>query len=227
MCGRFDRHVGTDAVARAMGIGHEPDEPDAASAGGYNITPGRPILTVHADPAAAMPRLALDHWGFHPHWAGADAPSPINARAETVATSGYFRDAFAHRRCLIPANGWFEWQASDAGKQPWYFTAADASLIAYAGIWTEASADGTDGRGACAIITEPARGVAQSIHPRMPLVLDPTCWAAWLDPDLTARADIRRAVQRLDPEALDAWPVSTRVNRPSEDDPALLEPVES
>jgi putative SOS response-associated peptidase YedK len=225
MCGRFDRHVSADAVARAMGAGDGLEESDAA-AGGYNITPGRPILTAHADPASTAPRLALDHWGFHPHWAGSDAPSPINARAETVATSPYFRDAFAHRRCLIPANGWFEWQATDAGKQPWYFTAADAPLIAYAGIWTEAPDDGTDAGRSCAIITEPARGIARSVHPRMPLVLDPGCWASWLDPDLTARADIRRAVQRLDPEALEAWPVSPRVNRPSEDDPALLEPVE-
>ncbi|RZU99373.1 SOS response-associated peptidase [Spiribacter vilamensis] len=221
MCGRFDLHARPDTVARS--IGATATEPGLASAQGYNITPGRSILTVYAGPAPDTPALGLAGWGFRPQWAGDDAPAPINARAETVATSRYFRDAFARRRCLIPANGWFEWQQTSTGKQPWYVTATDTPLIFYAGLW--ADSDQAPGR-CCAIITEPARGVAETIHPRMPLVLAPEAAATWLDPSLTTRKAIRRAVHRLDPDRLSAWPVSTRVNRPGEDDATLLDPVE-
>ena len=219
MCGRFDLHARPDTVARSIGAAAEPG---LESAWGYNITPGRSILVVYAGTSSDSPVLGLGGWGFRPQWAGDDAPTPINARAETVATSRYFRDAFAHRRCLIPANGWFEWQQTDHGKQPWYITAADAPLIFYAGLW--ADSDQPPGR-CCAIVTEPARGIAEAVHPRMPLVLAPEAAGAWLDPSLTRRVAIRRAVRRLDPARLSAWPVSTRVNRPREDDATLLDPV--
>lgn len=221
MCGRFDLHARPDGVARS--IGATAAEPGLASAWGYNITPGRSILTVYAGSSPQEPVLGLGWWGFRPQWAGDDAPAPINARAEKVASSRYFRDSFAHRRCLIPANGWFEWQPTSSGKQPWYVSAADAPLIFYAGLW--ADSDQAPGR-CCAIITEPARGIAETIHPRMPLVLAPEAITAWLDPSLTTRPAIRRSVQRIDPARLTAWPVSSRVNRPSEDDATLIEPVE-
>ena len=197
-------------MARALGA----PVPSHGWAPHYNITPGRPIAGALAG--------ALDYawWGFKPRWADHNAPAPINARAETVATSRYFRGAFEHRRCLIPANGWFEWQETSAGKQPWYVTVPDAPFIAYAAIWAES--DQETGR-CCAIITEPARGAARSIHPRMPLVLAPDCWHAWLDAGLTRRHEIRAAVHRLDPGQLRAWPISRRVNRPAEDDEALIQ----
>lgn len=222
MCGRFDLHARPDTVARAVGA-PVPAGGGLETARGYNITPGRPILAVQADPTSSAPVVALSDWGFRPEWAGDDAPTPINARAETVAGSRYFREAFARQRCLIPANGWYEWQRTDGGKQPWYVTAPAEAVIFYAGIWTPSAIHPGQ---RCAIITEPARGVAASVHPRMPLVLAPECLAAWLDPSLSDRDAIRRTVRRLDPAALAAWPVSTRVNRPAEDDPALIEPLE-
>ena len=227
MCGRFDLHARPDTVARALGA----SGPSTAWAAHYNITPGRPIAAAFAASAlesqagsesAQKPILDYAWWGFRPDWAADDAPAPINARAETVATSPYFRAAFRHQRCLVAANGWFEWQKTATGKQPWYVTVHDAPVLFYAGIWT-ASEQAT--ARCCAIITEPARGVAAAIHPRMPLVLDRACWHAWLDTDLSDRDAIRHAVHRLDPDQLRAWPVSTRVNRPSEDDASLLEPI--
>ncbi|MEX0386968.1 SOS response-associated peptidase [Spiribacter onubensis] len=228
MCGRFDLHAWPETVARALGVSAPFTGWDAH----YNITPDRPI-------AAALPASLVDGrtgsgspgkpvldyawWGFRPDWASDDAPGPINARAETVARSRYFRSAFRHQRCLIPANGWFEWEKTSTGKRPWYVTAPDDAVLFYAGIW--AGSEHESGR-CCAIITEPARGVAADIHPRMPLVLDRACWHAWLDTSLTERDAIRQAVHRLDPDNLRAWPVSTRVNRPSEDDESLIEPAD-
>ena len=130
-------------------------------------------------------------WGFRPPWAGDYAPRPINARAEKIATSPFFRHAFAHHRCLVPANGWFEWQAlKGQGKVLYYITHA-ATPIAH-------------------------------IHPRMPLVLDPGSYGAWLDPSLTERDAIKAAVRSRNAGELLHWAVSTRVNKPGNDDASII-----
>lgn len=218
MCGRFDLSRSAEEVLqtfRAMG-----DLPWRAR---YNIAPGQDIACVHGDDGGQR-ALSLARWGFRPRFAeGQDgAPAPINARAEKVAESGYFRDAFARRRVIVPADGWFEWRAEAGGKRPYRFRHRDGALLGLAAIWTPAG-DVPAGR-RLAIITEPARGVARAVHPRMPVVLDPGCWDAWLDPALTDRAEIRGAVQALAAEALVAEPVSRRVGDPRHDEPALIEP---
>ncbi len=171
-------------------------------------------------------RFAFDEafWGFRPIWVEDDkAPRPINARAESVARSRYFRDAFRHRRCLVPADGWYEWKRTEHdGKQPYYATTG--APLAFAGLYTPM--DENASRLGLAVVTEPARGSAKAIHPRMPVVLDASCWSAWLDPSLTRRESIRRATARVPSGQLQLWPVSARVNSPSNDDPSLIEPDE-
>jgi len=161
-------------------------------------------------------------WGYKPKWAGEKAPAPINATVEKVATSRYYQSAFHRHRCLIPADGWFEWIKNTRPKQPHFLCRADREPIFFAAIWTE-RADGAPG---VAIITEPARGSAAEIHDRMPLILDDDSLESWLDPDLTDAETIRHVVHHLRANAITHWPVSTRVNKPSEgDDDSLINPA--
>lgn len=167
-----------------------------------------------------MPHLSSSSFGggYRPKWAKGKAAQPINARAETVATSSYFKQAFARQRCLIPADGWFEWLATEAGKQPHYLTRADREPIAFAAIYAERE----DGSLGCANLTEPARGIAAEVHDRMPLILDDASLEPWLDPDLSDRETIRQVVRHLDSGLIEHWAVSRAVNRPGNDEDARL-----
>jgi putative SOS response-associated peptidase YedK len=188
----------------------------------YNVAPGTNLEAFRASddaPAAFEPML----WGFRPRRVEG-GPRPINARAEKVATSPYFRSAFARRRCIVLADGWYEWRKMEQGKQPYYITLADDApqdILMMAGIWEPTS----DGGACCAIITEPASTRLAHIHDRQPLVLDAECRWDWLDPDVTERQAIRARTYRLDSDVLVHFPVSTRVNRPSEDDSGLIEAI--
>lgn len=120
-----------------------------------------------------------------------------------MATSGYFKHAFARARCIVHADGWFEWLATETGKQPHYLTRTDREPIAFAGIYAERK----DGSLGCAILTEPVRGTAAGVHDRMPLILDDASLEPWLDPDLTDRETIRHVVRHLDARLIEHWAV--------------------
>lgn len=217
MCGRYARYTPLADFAERLGL-----EPLAGGpAPRYNIPPGTSIDIV-ARPGGAPARFALAAWGFRPPWAGADAPRPINARAESVGRSRYFAQAFREARCLVPADGWYEWARDrDGHKQPYYFSTGEPLM--FAAIFAPGRED--DSEPGVAILTEPARGVGRDIHPRMPVVLHPRCWSAWLDPANHDRHAIRHAVESVPGEQLRLWPVSPRVNRPEQDDPGLIERV--
>lgn len=215
MCGRYDLSRNAQEILRYFGIQAEADW-----APRYNIAPSQNILTVHAgnDGRAVA---AWSYWGFKPRYAEdrAQAPAPINARAEKVAESGYFRSAFARRRAIVPADGWYEWREEAGRKQPYRFTRRDGGLLLLAGLWTPSASE----PGArAAIITEPARGFARQVHPRMPVVLSEGCWRAWLDPALTEREDIRAAISAVPMDEIRGYPVSPRVGNPRNDDVTLL-----
>lgn len=223
MCGRYSLTVPLEVIARHWfpeARDALPGEPGAR----YNIPPGTDIPVARADPDGQI-GLTMAHWGFRPPWAGEKSPSPINARAEKAASSPWFREAFAHHRCLIPADGWFEWREGPNGKQPCYITLVEDDpepAILFAGLW----ASTPDNEGAvCAILTEPARGPLADIHPRQPVALDPEARRDWLDPERVAREAVRAAARPLEVERLRFWPVSTRVNRPAHDEPSVIEPV--
>lgn len=218
MCGRFVLYADPDAIARALRLSPPPD----AWAPRYNIAPGTWITGVRRPEADAEPRFDNLWWGYRPHWAGEGGPAPINARAERLDSSRYFCGAFHKHRCLIPANGWYEWMPAEGGKQPWFITREDRQPLFLGGIWAPLD----DDTACCAIITEPARGVAKQIHGRMPLVLDDESLTPWLDPDLNERDAIRAAVHHLEADALTSWPVSRRVNRADEEGDALVAEIQ-
>jgi putative SOS response-associated peptidase YedK len=221
---------------------------------GYNVAPTDPIYAVltRADsedreparaghPVAPQPvrQLRRVRWGLVPSWAKEPSSGGrlINARAETVATKPSFRSAFARRRCLIPADGFYEWRplgGTDHGrprKQPYFITPADGGLMAFAGLyelWRDASVpDGEPGAWlwTAAIITTRATDDLGHIHDRMPMVIDPAHWADWLDP---GRRDPDALLEVMVPAVsggLETRPVSTAVNSVANDGPALIAPA--
>ena len=221
MCGRYDLHTPRSVIAKTWfqlnrsNPGHHRPR--------YNIPPATSIEFIREEDNRIEFAEAL--WGFRPNWAGDDAPRPINARSETVATSRYFAHSFQKQRCLIPANGWFEWLATDHGKQPYYITNpnhTDQDVLFFAGIFTGDRENGFS----VAILTEPAAPNLRHIHDRQPVVLDPRCRYGWLKRFIMEREKIKRLARRLDPALLTAWPVTPAMNRPTYDDPSIIDPVE-
>ncbi|WP_152479996.1 SOS response-associated peptidase [Halomonas sp. THAF12] len=219
MCGRFAIYSDPPPPLQRL----TPRETWEMLTGRYNVAPGTWIAGVRRKGDEAEPSLTRLWWGYRPSWASPDAPQPINARVEKLASSRYFQGAFKHHRCVIPADGWYEWFPQPDGKLPHYLCRADRQMLWLAGIW----ADYGDGSACCAIISEPARGCARDIHDRMPLVLADDSFNTWLDPELHERDTIRSAVHHLDAQMFTHWAVSTRINRPANDDPSLIEPADA
>ncbi|MDH4572481.1 SOS response-associated peptidase [Salinicola acroporae] len=220
MCGRFAFHsLDLSTLAKAV---HQHDlfvdaEPR------YNVPPGTLISVARRVAAEAPVTIEQLWWGYQPYWADAKAPQPINAKAETIATSHYFAPAFKRHRCLIPVDGWYEWLNVDGRKQPHYLTRVDNQTLYLAGVWTERGDDKPPG---VAIITEPARGTAREVHDRMPLALDDDSLEPWLDPHFTEREAIRGVIRHIGAELIQHWTVSTAVNRPGDNGgPALIDPL--
>jgi len=151
---------------------------------------------------------------------------PINARAETVFDKPMFRTGIRRRRCLIPVDGFYEWQAGGARKQPYWIGMADSSLFAFGGIWEYWAKEGATPLLSCAIVVTHANEMVANIHDRMPVIVAPEDYARWLDPAVDAREAIEPMMQPFPAELMRAYPVSTRVNNARNDDAGLLERVE-
>jgi len=220
MCGRYSLHTHPEVIALYFKLGLLPD-----LAPRYNITPGTNVLIVRQDTEKG--RIAdLYRWGLIPGWAKDPAIGNklANARAETVAEKPSFRSAFKRWRCLIPASGFYEWKAVAGRKQPYYVRPVGADLFAFAGL-TERW-NGPDGPvHSCTIITTAANELMRGIHDRMPVILARDDYAAWLDPANQATAKLQALLKPSPAKMMAAHPVSTRVNTPKYDEPALLKPV--
>mgnify|MGYP006298258837 FL=1 len=204
MCGRYALHTAPMKVAQTLGLPFDLDWEPA-----YNVSPGRPVPVIAKGADDNGPVAQLARWGFHPHWADDRAPTPINARAERLRSSRYFMGSFRHHRCLVPADGWFEWTENQGQKLPWFFQREDREPFAFAGLL----ARGPDDQPTMAIITEPARGKAKTIHDRMPLVLTRDSLPAWLDPTIDDPDRLRRNVHHQPIDRFTAFRVSPAVNR--------------
>ena len=220
MCGRYTETAAFEELARRFGIEIEEGENEELIAR-YNVAPSQPVPIVVARDGHR--RLRTARWGLQPLWGRDSRLAPINARAESVATSPMFRDALQRTRCLIPADGFYEWQAvaGQKRKQPWYLRLRDGGLFAFAGLYTPPRRD-VEGPATCAIITTTPNELAGRIHDRMPVILDPEAEAAWLDSGLDVAA-LLPYLRPLPAERMEAYPVSSLVSSPNNDGPALVE----
>jgi putative SOS response-associated peptidase YedK len=219
MCGRFALYLQAGAFAEIFGCAPPDDLPPR-----YNIVPDGGIVAVVQGPAGRKAgRLC---WGLLPPWAEApdDRGRQINARSDTVFDKPSFRSAALRHRCLIPASGFFEWQKGDGASRPYFIHSTDGAPIAMAGIWRQ-SRFGESAIATCAILTMDAYPSIAGIHHRMPVMLHPAAWDAWLDPTPREAATLRRALQPLPEALIAAHEVSRAVNSPANDRPDLVEPV--
>ena len=235
MCGRYVSVKADEDLTEEFDAIDATD--DSWLAPSYNVAPTDPVRVVVNRPlrdadgtAAKTPtrQLRVATWGLIPSWAKDRKTQSrmFNARAESVASTNAFRRAYAKRRCLVPADGWYEWQATDGGpKQPMYMTRADGRSLAFAGLyefWGESGVTITS----CTIITVQSAGELADIHDRMPLVLPDRAWAQWLDPKITDPADLLASWDDARGEHLELRPVATLVNKVDNDGPELLDRVE-
>jgi putative SOS response-associated peptidase YedK len=235
MCGRYvsvrsdsDLLDEFDAVDSTLGQTPEPD---------FNVAPTKPVRIIVNRPlrdaagkAARTPtrQLRVVSWGLVPSWAKdrSGAAKMINARIESVASKPAFRNAFAKRRCLVPADGWYEWCTSDSGiKQPMYMTPPDGHGLAFAGLYEFWGPTGQT-LTTCTIITSPAEGALLEIHDRMPLLLPKTAWSRWLDPGVGDPTDLLVPWDEASGEHLELRPVATSVNSVDNNGPDLINFVE-
>ncbi len=220
MCGRYVSLSSPDRLALQFGI----DEVLSESLGErYNVAPTDEVYAVVAH--RGRRRLGTLRWGLVPPWASEPGagPAPINARLETITDKRLFAPAFASRRCLIPADGFYEWQAGATGKRPFYIHDPAGQPLAFAGIWSRWSAsDGTRTVASCAIVTTAAAGPMSPLHDRMPVVLPRSVWDAWLVAPPEDATPLRDTVAALPPPALAIREVSPRVNSVRNDGPSLL-----
>lgn len=221
MCGRYTLTTPGDVLAPALGLESVPTLTPR-----WNIAPSQPVAIVRAG-GAGRRELAVVRWGLIPHWAkeAALGERMINARAETLAEKPAFRDSFRRRRCLIPADGFYEWQKSAAGKQPFLIRLRAATPFAFAGLWSSwRDPQGGTALDSCAIVTTTPNELTAPIHDRMPVILPPAAFATWLDPDATATASAALLVPYPANE-MAALAVSKRVNSPAHDDPGCWTPA--
>ena len=223
MCGRFAFYSPHEAVVRLFGLPAAPEvEPR------WNIAPTQFVATVRE---AGGPReLAMLHWGLVPSWAKERSIGArmINARSETLTEKPSFRSAFQRRRCLVLADGYYEWQRSGAVKQPYYMSFEDGRPFGMAGLWERwrDPATGEPLESCCIVTTVPAAVVAQ-VHDRMPVIVPPDAYGEWLDPRNADTARLARLLGPCELPGLAARPVSRRVNDARNQGPELIERVDT
>lgn len=209
MCGRFTLSKPADRVQREFELSEIPD-----LAARYNIAPTQNILAVRHTPDGNE-AITLK-WGLIPSWAkdAAIGAKLINARSETVTEKPSFREAFKRRRCIIPADGFYEWQRTGGRKQPFYFKLKDDGLFGFAGLWERWHTPDGESLETCSILTTEANEVLMKVHERMPVILNSDSYELWLDEDVRQQ-ELRRELLRPFPAAkMTAYPVSTAINSP-------------
>jgi len=242
MCGRFTLTDPEQDLAVQFNL---PEIPDMQPR--YNIAPTQPVAAVRVAPSAessdAVPsridsmvrELALLHWGLVPFWAKDPkiGARMINARSETVAAKPAFRAAFRRRRCLIVADGFYEWQKVERGKQPFYIRLHDGRVFAFAGLWEywkgRDDPSGSSGQRepiqSCTLLTTEPNDLLRPLHSRMPVIVHPRDYDVWLDPKVRDTEQLQSLLRAYPPEEMEAFPVSHIVNRPINDDPRCIEPL--
>jgi len=222
MCGRYASFLPAEAVARLFRVtGPLPNVPPS-----WNVAPTQDAMVVRRHPDSGERRVDLLRWGLVPHFTKdlKAARRPINARAETVATSGLFRGALAARRCLVPADAFYEWRVSGSAKQPYAIARRNGQPMAFAGLWEGWRSPEGEVLRSFTIVTTAANATLRPLHERMPVVLEAADWPAWLGEQPADPAALLRPAAE---DVLHTWPVDRRVGNVRNNDAGLLTPVDT
>jgi putative SOS response-associated peptidase YedK len=229
MCGRFTLRTPASVLIEHFDLDVRASRQLDLFEPRYNIAPTQEIAVVRAE-NSNVPAVAMMRWGLIPSWSkeGATGPPLINARAETLAEKPAFRAALRSRRCLIPADGFYEWQQAPGGgpgkKQPFYIHRPDGRPFAFAGLWESwTSSSGGPTIESCTVVTTEANAALRELHERMPVVLAPGDYALWLDSRVAEPDKMAHLLAPCGDEDLIAEPVSTHVNRVANDDPTCIQ----
>jgi putative SOS response-associated peptidase YedK len=220
MCGRFTLATPGQTIAEAFELQSAPELKPR-----YNISPTQEVAAIRA--AGTGRELATLHWGLIPSWSkdASIGARMINARGETVGEKPSFRTPFRSRRCLILADGFYEWKREGERKQPYHICMVDRRPFAFAGLWDRWAPPGGEPVESCAIVTTAPNEVLAPIHDRMPVILPPEAYALWLDPAARDKERLQELLQPFEASAMIAYPVSPRVNNPRNDDRDCLAPL--
>jgi len=194
----------------------------------YNIAPTQPVVVIRQNPREPVRELSLARWGLIPSWAkdASAAARMINARSETAAAKPAFRDALKSRRCLVPADGFYEWKRTGVSKQPYCFEVNGGALFAFAGLWDRWKGPTSKWVESCLILTTAPNSVTSAVHDRMPVILDPDGYDLWLDPGMMDPAAASELLRPCDARLMRCYPISTRINHVANDDEECSAPVE-
>jgi putative SOS response-associated peptidase YedK len=218
MCARFTLRTPPDLLAARFGL---PQAPDLRPR--YNVSPTQSVPVVGSKPDGRR-GLALFKWGFIPHWANdATGPRPVNAKAETVAQSVLFGESLRKRRCVVPADGFYEWAVVNKKKMPVWFHLRDKSPFGFAGIWDVWP--GPEGKVfTVAILTTTPNDLCRAVHDRMPVILRPEAEAVWLDPTVDSPDKVMPLVGPYPAELMAADDANPALNKPAFEGPDCLLP---
>ena len=221
MCGRYASFLPPDLIARLFGT----KNPLPNLKPTWNMAPTMKAPVVRRHPESGQRHLAALTWGFVPAFTKTlkEARRPVNARAETVATSGMFRNAFGKRRCIVPAAAFYEWHTDATGKTPYAIARADGNPLAFAGIWEGWRFPDGEVLRTFAILTTTANPQMSVLHDRMPVILEAPDWAVWLG---EGEADTMALLRPSSEGTLRIWAVDKRVGNVRNDGPELLDPVD-
>jgi len=197
----------------------------------YNIAPRQLVPVVRQKPKEPVRVVSLVRWGLIPSWAkDASVAGTINARSETASTKPAFSDPLKFRRCLIPADGFYEWKRALGSKQPYCFEVGNGEMFAFAGLWDRWRSANGDWIRSCSILTTTPNAVTSAVHDRMPVILDRDDYDVWLDPGMNNGDVVSQLLKPYEAHGMRAYPVSTRINHVANDDSecsARIEPTQT
>jgi len=221
MCGRFAQFAPVERIGQLFGIDNIGNRKPI-----YNVTPAHAPLLARNAVWGSREIVAL-RWGLVPYWAKGPLTgnSFINAPVETIADNPAFRVPIRYRRCLIAADGYYEWEQDNRNKQPYYISLKSGAVFAFAGIWDRWER-GNDVVEACAILVTEANELIRPIHEHMPVILSPSAYNLWMDPKETDPSKLTHLYQPYPAFLMQAWRVSKAVNDPKNNTPSLLQPVD-
>lgn len=223
MCGRFSQAADARALVEQFRLAAEPEEIRPR----WNVAPTQDVAVVRLEDGAQR-RLAFLRWGLIPFWAKDEKIGyrTINARSETVFEKPAYRAAVRQRRCLVPATGFYEWKKEGKGKVPHFVRMQDGRPFGIAGLWERWEPPAGETVESCTLLTTTPNALLKPVHDRMPVILPPEDYDLWLDPAVQERDRLEPLLRAFPPDAMEAFPVSRRVNNPRADDATLVQPAD-